>query len=460
MDIRKILDNVPDYAEFMTVDQLNASTRHLAERYPGRVTVFEAGVSRKGDPILCIKIGESTQNALCFACPHPNEPIGAMTLEYLSWALAENEDFLRQTGLTWYLIKCIDPDGTRLNEGWFKGPFTIFNYARHFFRPVGYEQVEWTFPIDYHDLQFDAPMPETQALIRLIDRTQPVFIYSLHNAGFGGAFWYISKDMPGIYDRLRASAKRNGVPLHLGEPEMPYVEVFSEAVYKMVGSRDQYDYMVRVTGKPPRPKHPYGGSSNDYAAERLKNYVLLLTELPYFIDSHIANMQPAGMTRREAVLRNVEITRAHMSRLSGYRTRVQRFISADNPFMKLVDMMLDDYGEFAEVKRQWAKESPELEAEATVAAVFDNTCIVNFYNALNIGLMARSCEYELAADTALSPEARCEAAAVRNEALACLTDMCDEMERTFDYSVIPIANLVRIQLESCFAVAGEQTGRG
>jgi len=36
-------------------------------------------------------------------------------------------------GYTWYLVKCIDPDGTRLNEGWFKGPFSIENLARHYY---------------------------------------------------------------------------------------------------------------------------------------------------------------------------------------------------------------------------------------------------------------------------------------------------------------------------------------
>ncbi|CAF1181647.1 unnamed protein product [Rotaria sordida] len=49
----------------------------------------------------------------------------------------------------WHLILCIDPDGTRLNDGWFSGPFTIRNYARNFYRPSMGEQVEWTFPITY-----------------------------------------------------------------------------------------------------------------------------------------------------------------------------------------------------------------------------------------------------------------------------------------------------------------------
>jgi len=29
-----------------------------------------------------------------------------------------------ELGYTWHFIKSIDADGMRLNEGWFKGPFT------------------------------------------------------------------------------------------------------------------------------------------------------------------------------------------------------------------------------------------------------------------------------------------------------------------------------------------------
>ena len=79
--------------------------------------------------------------------------------------------------------------GTRLNEGWFKGPFDIYTYASNFYRPAGKDQVEWTFPIEYKTLKFDSPLPETQALMELIDTAKPHFLYALHNAGFGGAIF-------------------------------------------------------------------------------------------------------------------------------------------------------------------------------------------------------------------------------------------------------------------------------
>lgn len=133
--IQKLIDNIPDYQQFLTVDEMDENSKRLAAEFPGIVEIFEAGKSRKGHPIYCLKIGQGSRNALMFGCPHPNEPMGAMLLEYFSRALAENEDLRKELDYTWYLIKSIDLDGTQLNEGWFKGPITLTNFTRHYFRP-------------------------------------------------------------------------------------------------------------------------------------------------------------------------------------------------------------------------------------------------------------------------------------------------------------------------------------
>ena len=81
-DVLDILNDVPDYQVFLTVDELNASTRQLANKHPNTVEVLPVGHSRQGDPIEAIKIGNGPKQALLFAMPHPNEPIGSMMLEY------------------------------------------------------------------------------------------------------------------------------------------------------------------------------------------------------------------------------------------------------------------------------------------------------------------------------------------------------------------------------------------
>ena len=104
----------------MTIAELDDSSKKLAKIFD-HVDLREIGKSREGRTIYCLKIGEGKENALLFGFPHPNEPIGSMSLEFLSHFLAENPEPTKETGYTWYLIKAIDIDGAILNEGWFKG---------------------------------------------------------------------------------------------------------------------------------------------------------------------------------------------------------------------------------------------------------------------------------------------------------------------------------------------------
>ena len=95
-----LLNAIPDYKEFLTLEELNASSASLAAAYPDVVSEFEMGKSTEGRPIMGLKIGEGSKNALIFGCPHPNEPIGTMLLEHFTKALAENEELRRELDYT------------------------------------------------------------------------------------------------------------------------------------------------------------------------------------------------------------------------------------------------------------------------------------------------------------------------------------------------------------------------
>jgi hypothetical protein len=453
MNIQAVVDKVPDYKVFLTVEEMDESTRKLAAEFPDIVTVFEAGKSREGHSILCIKMGNGPKNALCFACPHPNEPIGAMTMEYFSRALAEDEQLLEELGFTWYIIKCIDPDGVRLNEKWFKGPFTIYHYAKNYFRPIGYEQVEWTFPIDYKELHFHQPLPETQALMKIIEETKPAFMYSLHNAGFGGAYWYLSHDLPQLYERLRNSALKQEVSLSLGEPEEPFITKFSPAIFKTMSIAEAYDFTEKFTGKKPNIKN--GTSSADYASTKA-NCVTLLAELPYFFDPRVEDMNEGDLTRKEAILQNTALNKAHFSLLKNMLHAVRPYITEKNPFVKLVDEIIQYVVDGSEAKIKWALDNPEFEQPAKISEIFDNLQIAKFYNALYLGLSLRTCEYEI--ERLKQEEANHDAAMLQlqnthEQGEKFLKEYCEKLENELHYSVIPIQKLVRIQIESGLIVA-------
>lgn len=453
MNTESVVDKVPDYKFFLTVDEMDESTRELAKEFPDIVTVFEAGKSREGHSILCMKIGDGPKNALCFACPHPNEPIGAMTMEYFSRALAEDDHLREELGFTWYIIKCIDPDGVRLNEQWFKGPFNLYNYTKNYYRPIGYEQVEWTFPIDYKELHFHDPLPETLSLMKIIEETRPEFMYSLHNAGFGGAYWYITHDIPELYEDLRNSALKQEIPLSLGEPEEPFITQFSPAIFKSMSISEAYDFTEKYTGEKPNIKN--GTSSSDYALTK-SDCVTLLAELPYFFDPRIQDMSEGGMTRKEAILQNVEMNQSHFTILENMLTEVRPYITDRNPFVKLVDEVVQYVLEGSEAKLKWAHSNPEFEKPAKIAEIFDNLQTAKFYNGLYLGLSVRTCEYEierLKREESKNEEVMTKLKNTHEFGEKLLKQYCGKLESELDYSVIPIQKLVRIQVESGLIVA-------
>lgn len=448
MNIESILSKIPDYQTFYTVHELDEQVRILEEEYQNIVNVNEIGISRNGHRILSMRIGNGKKNALCFACPHPNEPIGAMTLITMARLFAEDKELLQETGFTWYLIPCIDPDGTRLNEGWFKGPFSITNYVRDFYRPVGYEQVEWTFPINYKGLYFDNPIPETQALMKLIDELKPSFMFSLHNSSFGGAYWYLTDNIPKLCTELENAAARQGIPLQLGEPEAAYITKFSAAVHSMLSMTDYCDYMEKYVGSVPKMNTSCGTSSSDYV-KSVCECVSMMAELPYFSDPRIEDLSPTDKTRREAALENIALSEQHYSFLKGLWTIISSYFSEDNPFYKFVDSCIEG-ADNNNLARRNQLNDPEFDRKATVSELFDNLYGVRIFECLNLALSVRACDYEISLG---SNEGKGTLTAAREKLNDELVSMCKWLESNVDYEVISIKRLVSVQTESALVAA-------
>lgn len=445
--IEELLAGIPDYSEFLTPDELDESSRRLAAEHPASVALFEMGKTRAGRPLLCLKIGDGAKNALMFGCPHPNEPIGTMMLEYFSQRLAADKALRDELGYTWYILKAWDADGLALNAGWLKGPYTIYDYSRNFFRPAGHKQVDWTFPIDYKELHFHEPIPETQAMMKLIDEIRPHFIYSLHNAGFGGVYWYISRPLGPLYGQMRAAAERVDVPLNLGEPETPYCEALSPAVYRSLGIEQAYDYMEKYGEEDIGEKIRTGTCSEGYARERYGSFTLL-TELPYFYDRRIMDCSPGTMSRRDAVISNLDESRKRDAFLLGMLEKTRELIDPENPFRLALEAFTKSTGD--QSTRRMVESNPDFARTATVAEEFDNLVMSRFYKCLSYGMAIRMSEFELArmAGAGEKDEDKKrlleDAAREAEEAHRALTD---ELERALDYEVVPIKKLVSIQLE-------------
>jgi hypothetical protein len=455
---QKLLDAIPDYQVFPTVAEMDESSRRLAAEYPGIVSIFEIGKTREQHPLYCLKIGEGTQNALIFGLPHPNEPIGVMLMEYFTRALAEDAELRRELGYTWYVVKAWDADGARLNEQWFKGPFTVSHYIRNFYRPAGHEQVDWTFPVDYKELHFHDSIPETRAMMGLIDKIKPRFIYSLHNAGFGGVYWYMTRPLTELFERLHAIPPKYRTPMHLGEPESPACLEYAKAIYAGLGITSEYDYMEKYGSMDMKEfarTLRCGDCSASYAGQKYNSFTLL-TELPYFYDPRIEDQSPSDMSRGEAVLQKTREGLEVSAKQRAILALSRSYLSVDNHFMLAVEAFTSLSGDTAEAVKKMVASDPEYARPATVAEKFDNLLVTKFYHTLVFGLLRRANESELARMKAAGEaDAEKQGALERAAARAgeALEEMLGYLEENLHYRVVPIKNLVGIQLESGLLVA-------
>src|SRR5207247_2066647 len=89
--------------------------------------------------------------------------------------------------------------------------------------------------------------------------------------------------------RLVAS---QGLPLHRGEPEAPYLRTLAPAIYALFGVDETYEFMARTLGEDPAPLIEAGTSSDDWL-RRVSDAFSLVCELPYYT-------APGRSTRRRA----------------------------------------------------------------------------------------------------------------------------------------------------------------
>ena len=295
------IDTVPDYQAFAGVDELHAGLRAIAERHPDVATLRRCGSSRQGNPLWCLTIEpgvDGAPEALAFGLPHPNEPIGGLTALHLAERLCADRALRERLGHRWRIVDCVDPDGLRLNEGWLRGPFTHAHYARHFYRPAGRDQVEWTFPVNHEQAYFDEPIPETQALMRLIDEHRPALIASLHNSELGGAYYWLSRAEPALHPVLQQVPEHLGIPLDRGEPEAPDLTLLADAIYEAAPLATVYERTLSSGGQ-----WLFEGGSTTWYAGRWGS-LMLVSELPYWYDGRAADTSPAPITYAEALAAN------------------------------------------------------------------------------------------------------------------------------------------------------------
>jgi len=439
MDLNKILQAIPDYQDFLTLDELHRSSARLVEEFSQLARLQVIGASAEGRPIELLTIGRGKRTALFLGAPHPNEPIGTLTLEFLSRLLCERSDLREQLDCTFLIVKASDPDGLALNEGWFKGAFSPLKYALNYYRHPQDEQVEWGFPIHYKTLHFTTPPAETRAVMQLMEQHRPVFLSSLHNASFCGVYFYLSRRLPALFPQLHQLVADHALPLHNGEPEVPYIQAWDKAIYPLFGAREGYDFLEKNLGEDPAPYFSTGTSSDDYLKKLVPQALSLICELPYYTDPILEETTPAGISRREAMAEGMRRTEATVRILESHFLALYDQLPQNRLFHSVAEYLRRTPKRLAAQRK--SLEAPEYTEEATRAQAFDVRVCRSFHCLLYLGEL-----YRLA--MAVGEKDRAE------EMRMHIVERMAQIEGESTLQILPLRKLVAIQAGSSLLALG------
>ena len=444
MKIEEILDEIPNYKEFMTVKELDNSSKKLANEFES-VDFFEIGKSKEGRTINCLKIGKGTRNALLIAFPHPNEPIGSLTVDFFSRFLANNPNITEQMGYTWYCIKAIDIDGAVLNEGWFKEKFDPIKHARNYYRPPRHEQVEWSFPIKYKKLNFTTPTPETLILINLIDNIKPNFIFSLHNAGFCGVYYYVSKKIKRMCDEFIDFIRREELPLHEGEPELPFLKKLYPGVYQQAGIMEAYDFLEGLGINDPTKLVKIGGSSYDYIRKVVSDdFFCLVCEMPYIYDRDLENRNPTEFDRRDVIIESLNYHKEIFVYIYPIFKKIKQYCDKSSRIFNSVSTLIKDFRKLHKIEILHAKTSSMYERKATISEAFDSKIARKFHFLTSFSQLGRLCQEA----SIIHPEKKAELKKYQVDIEQWIEEKFKTLLQMTNYEIIPIQKLVRVQVGS------------
>ena len=363
-----VVSSLPEATALPSVDRIEAATDRLLAASP-RVTAGRCGVSRAGRPLRCLEVGGGPLRAVVVGLPQPGGGIGSLALEHLIALLAAT-DLSERLGFRFSIVRVGDPDGARLNEPWFERPSDLTGHVLGAYRPAAGDDPEWSYPVSYQRYAFRRPLPETAAIMAVIDREPTDCFMALHDSSFCGVRFSLSDDDEILRGDLLAAVAAAGLPLHLGEPEAPYVEPLGEAVYRRFGLRAQYDYLARC-GIDAAAVLESGTCSQEYATGAWDAFSVI-AEAPLFSTALIADAGGSGVVRRAARLAGIEREQSHVDWLKARFPKVATHLVAESPWLRAVRSYLIAAKTDLRAERAMLGGTTAFDAEATIAQLVDS----------------------------------------------------------------------------------------
>jgi hypothetical protein len=216
---------------------------------------------------------------------------------------------------------------------------------------------------------------------------RPTFFYSLHNAGFCGVYFYLSHRLPTLFQELHRLVVAEGLPLHRGEPEVPYIQEWEPAIYPLFGVQEGYDFLERSLGEDPAPYIAAGTSSFDYLKALVPDALSLVCELPYYTDPALEDDALTGISRREAGAEGVSRAEGIFRLIEAHFSALQEKLPPNRLLRAVADYVRRTPQRLAAQRN--ALEAPQYAQQATRAQAFDAMVCRSFYPARYLGVMSR-----------------------------------------------------------------------
>ncbi|MEU6849055.1 M14 family zinc carboxypeptidase [Actinacidiphila alni] len=263
---------------YPTVSGVAAAARVLTRRHPDLCRMRLAGESRAGRPLWLLSVGHGSRNVLVVAGPHPDEQAGGATALWLAEHAVADRQRQADADLTWHFLLCLDPDGTVLNETGPAGPRPPAVHYRHTYRPAAAEQPEWagSFRVPGDEL------PETHALLAVIDELRPFLQCTLHGTDVGGSWVQLTADVPGLAEPFGKYAAELDIPLQTGTYDALYWTGSGPGVF-----------VQPAAGKPERfASEPENAAGSTWGRPHRYGGLTALVEVPMWATRRVCDQDP------------------------------------------------------------------------------------------------------------------------------------------------------------------------
>jgi len=284
--------------------------------------------------------------------------------------------------------------------------------------------------------------------MNLINELKPKFMYSLHNSlGFGGVYFYVTRGVGNLFSDLIEFVKKEELPLHLGEPELPFRKVLHNAIFQNSGIQEMYDFLETKGIENPQEVIKNGTSSWDYLKSIASggNFTLLC-EIPYFYHNSIEDTSLTEFERRDLLIQSLEYKKNVYKHARRIFNHIKNFCDKSTLIYRAVEDYVRRTRTFLDGSIIDAKTSSLYEGRATVAQAFDSNFSSKYYCLTDISMISRLCEEAMSNH----PENEVELDKIKNGLDQWIEQKINELFRDIKYEIIPIQKLVRIQIGSAF----------